>query len=158
MVPSLFEGGDLDIHQGVPHTFLAYKLLQKMACMFGILPGCSVAERIRPYLPPVTFISLHYLYFIGTCILTSVIFYCTSTPAWSITYTDSLFLVVSAMTEVLSQLPQDRHLLMRTTGWPQYRQSKPDEYFSAVDAMDAYHVRQCHIREHICGTCQEESV
>jgi hypothetical protein len=89
-----------------------------MARIFDRLRGGSIVERIRPFLPPATFISLHYLYFIGTCILTSVIFYCTSTPAWSITYTDSLFLVVSAMTEVLSLLPQESSLLIRITGWP----------------------------------------
>jgi hypothetical protein len=71
-----------------------------MARILDRLPGRGIIERIGPYLPPPNFISLHYLYFIGTCILTSIIFYCTSTPAWSITYTDSLFLVVSAMTEV----------------------------------------------------------
>jgi hypothetical protein len=73
-----------------------------MALIFDGLPGRGIARRIQPYLPPATFISLHYLYFIGSCIVTSVIFYCTSTPAWSITYTNSLFLVVSAMTEVIS--------------------------------------------------------
>lgn len=121
-----------------------------------MMPGRGIAERIGSYLPPATFISLHYLYFIGTCILTSIIFYCTSTPAWSITYTDSLFLVISAMTEVLSQLPQGLYLLMWTAGWPQYRQSKSDEYVSAVAAMDAYTVWQCHIREYLCDTYQEE--
>jgi hypothetical protein len=56
-------------------------------------------HRIRAILPPVNFINLHYLYFIGTCLVTSVIFWGSSTPARSITYTDSLYLVVSAMTE-----------------------------------------------------------
>ncbi|ETS81829.1 hypothetical protein PFICI_06831 [Pestalotiopsis fici W106-1] len=54
---------------------------------------------IRSYLPPLNFITLHYLYFITVCLVSSVIFYCSSNPRWSISYTDSLFLVISAMTE-----------------------------------------------------------
>ncbi|KAI9730396.1 MAG: hypothetical protein M1834_005906 [Cirrosporium novae-zelandiae] len=54
---------------------------------------------VRPYLPPMNFITLHYLYFISVCFLASVIFWGSSKPAHSIDYTDSLFLVVSAMTE-----------------------------------------------------------
>lgn len=63
--------------------------------------GRRALERVLPYLPEMNFIFVHYLYFIGTCIFTSIIFYVTSTPAFSIQYTDSLFLVVSAMSEVL---------------------------------------------------------
>lgn len=54
---------------------------------------------VRSYLPPLNFITLHYLYFITVCLISSVIFYCSSNPRWSISYTDSLFLVISAMTE-----------------------------------------------------------
>lgn len=49
-------------------------------------------------LPPATFITIHYAYFIGVSLLASIIFWGSSTPARSISYTDSLFLVVSAMT------------------------------------------------------------
>ena len=67
------------------------------------LPGSRLSiSRLRRsfvhYLPPLNFITLHYAYFIGTCMLCSVIFWGSSTPAKSVTYTDSLFLVVSAMT------------------------------------------------------------
>ena len=48
---------------------------------------------------PLNFITLHYAYFIGVCLFSSVIFWGSSTPPKSITYVDSLFLVVSAMTE-----------------------------------------------------------
>jgi hypothetical protein len=61
-------------------------------------------EWIAPYIPEWNFITVHYTYFIGTCLITSIIFYVSSTPAWSITYTDSLFLVISAMTEVTTRL------------------------------------------------------
>ena len=53
----------------------------------------------RKWLPPLNFISIHYAYFVGVCLLCSVIFWGSSDPAFSISYTDSLFLVVSAMTE-----------------------------------------------------------
>lgn len=45
------------------------------------------------------FITIHYAYFIIVCLVSSVVFWGSSNPAWSISYTDSLFLVVSAMTE-----------------------------------------------------------
>lgn len=63
------------------------------------LTHSSAITTLKSWLPPLNFITLHYLYFIVTLMITSVIFYCSSTPRWSITYTDSLFLVVSAMTE-----------------------------------------------------------
>ncbi|KAL8722687.1 MAG: hypothetical protein Q9225_000854 [Loekoesia sp. 1 TL-2023] len=53
---------------------------------------------ISSQLPPLNFITLHYAYFVGVSMLASLIFWGSSTPAKSISYTDSLFLVVSAMT------------------------------------------------------------
>ncbi|KAL8948112.1 MAG: hypothetical protein Q9222_005671 [Ikaeria aurantiellina] len=53
---------------------------------------------LKTQLPPLNFITLHYAYFIGVCILASLIFWGSASPARSISYTDSLFLVVSAMT------------------------------------------------------------
>lgn len=50
-------------------------------------------------LPPVNFISIHYAYFIVVCLFASLIFWGSSNPAHRISYADSLFLVVSAMTE-----------------------------------------------------------
>ncbi|KAH8881654.1 TrkH-domain-containing protein [Thozetella sp. PMI_491] len=50
-------------------------------------------------LPPLNFITIHYVYFIVVCLVSSAIFWGSSNPARSISYTDSLFLVVSAMTE-----------------------------------------------------------
>lgn len=54
---------------------------------------------IKSYLPPLNFITIHYAYFIVTCLITSVIFWGSSSPSRSIAYVDSLFLVISAMTE-----------------------------------------------------------
>ncbi|KAH0542661.1 hypothetical protein FGG08_002984 [Glutinoglossum americanum] len=58
----------------------------------------AFTKYIRPLLPPLNFITLHYAYFIGVCLITSVIFWGASTPSRSISYTDSLFFTVSAMT------------------------------------------------------------
>lgn len=52
---------------------------------------------LRRWLPPLNFITIHYLYFIGTCLLSAIIFWGSSTPARSVSFTDSLFLTVSAM-------------------------------------------------------------
>ncbi|OHE99951.1 cation transporter [Colletotrichum orchidophilum] len=59
----------------------------------------SPKSGFRSFLPPLNFITLHYAYFIGTTLLASAIFYASSNPHGSISYVDSLFLVVSAMTE-----------------------------------------------------------
>lgn len=56
-------------------------------------------SRCRSWLPPLNFITIHYAYFISVCLVSSLVFWGSSSPAWSISYTDSLFLVVSAMTE-----------------------------------------------------------
>lgn len=59
----------------------------------------QVLHELRGFLPPLNFITLHYAYFIVVVLLTSVIFWGSSNPPHSISYTDSLFLTVSAMTE-----------------------------------------------------------
>jgi hypothetical protein len=56
-------------------------------------------KTVNEYLPQLNFITIHYTYFITMCLVTSVIFWGSSSPAKSISYTDSLYLVVSAMTE-----------------------------------------------------------
>lgn len=53
---------------------------------------------LRRQLPPLNFITIHYLYFLGTCLLCAIIFWGASTPPRSVDFTDALFLVVSAMT------------------------------------------------------------
>ncbi|OJD35784.1 cation transporter [Diplodia corticola] len=61
-------------------------------------PVRKVARVLRRNLPPLNFITLHYAYFFFTCLLSAVIFWGASTPARSVSFTDSLFLCVSAMT------------------------------------------------------------
>ncbi|KAI0178498.1 TrkH-domain-containing protein [Hypoxylon sp. FL1284] len=56
-------------------------------------------RNLRPLLPPLNFITLHYAYFIVIPLLTSLIFWGSSDPRLSISYVDSLFLVTSAITE-----------------------------------------------------------
>ncbi|OBT63232.1 hypothetical protein VE03_07742 [Pseudogymnoascus sp. 23342-1-I1] len=56
-------------------------------------------RRNQSHLPPLNFITVHYAYFVVTCLVCSVIFWGASNPAQSVSYTDALFLVVSAMTE-----------------------------------------------------------
>ncbi|KAM7191114.1 Cation transport domain containing protein [Naviculisporaceae sp. PSN 640] len=74
-----------------------------MARWHGIIEDhptlAAVISYIRSILPPLNFITLHYAYFVIVCLLASVIFWGSSDPTASISYTDSLFLVVSAMTE-----------------------------------------------------------
>ncbi|KAI0402882.1 TrkH-domain-containing protein [Xylaria palmicola] len=54
---------------------------------------------LRSYLPPRNFITIHYAYFSAVSVLASFVFWVSSHPRGSISYWDSLFLVVSAMTE-----------------------------------------------------------
>ena len=63
----------------------------------GTGPLRRLARALHAKAPSLNFITLHYIYFVATCLLASVIFWGASTPARSVTYTDSLFLTVSAM-------------------------------------------------------------
>jgi potassium uptake Trk family protein len=58
----------------------------------------TILETIKPYLPPVNFITLHYAYFISMSLFGSLIFWGASNPAKSIGWWDSVFTVMSAMT------------------------------------------------------------
>ena len=62
-------------------------------------PIRRVARRAYAYLPEINFITLHYIYFIGTCLIASLILWGSATPFRSLKYTDALFLAISAMTE-----------------------------------------------------------
>lgn len=61
--------------------------------------GSSNLHFSHSLLPSLYFIHIHYAYFIGTCLLASIIFWTTSSPFQSVAYVDSLFMVISAMTE-----------------------------------------------------------
>jgi hypothetical protein len=93
---------------------MAYKLKN----FFQDLKENERVNRITSLLPPLNFITVHYSYFILTSMIFSVIFWGSSDPAKSISYTDSLFLVVSAMTEAglntvnLSQMTTFQQVLL----------------------------------------------
>ncbi len=61
--------------------------------------GALWKARVLPHFEAVSFITLHYAYFISTCMLTAIVFWGSSTPAQSVRFIDSVFLVTSAMTE-----------------------------------------------------------
>lgn len=73
---------------------------------------------IASFLPPLNFITVHYTYFFATCILFSLVLWGSSNPGMSVSFTDSLYLVVSAMTEAglnnlnLSQLTTFQQVLL----------------------------------------------
>ncbi|KAI2783746.1 TrkH-domain-containing protein [Daldinia loculata] len=58
----------------------------------------NAAYAIKPYLPPVNYITLHYAYFIGTTIVATLIFWGASAPKYSVGWWDSMFMVMSALT------------------------------------------------------------
>ncbi|KAJ8108072.1 hypothetical protein OPT61_g8426 [Boeremia exigua] len=58
----------------------------------------KIVEAVKPYTPPVNFITVHYAYFIGVSLVGSLIFWGASNPAKSIGWWDCVFMCVSAMT------------------------------------------------------------
>ncbi|AEO58566.1 hypothetical protein MYCTH_53804 [Thermothelomyces thermophilus ATCC 42464] len=55
--------------------------------------------RVRPYLPPINFITLHYAYFILSCLFFALVFWGSgSSSSVKIGFLDSLFLIMSALT------------------------------------------------------------
>ncbi|RAR09720.1 TrkH-domain-containing protein [Stemphylium lycopersici] len=58
----------------------------------------TIIETVKPYIPPVNFITLHYSYFISVTVIGTLIFWGASTPSRSIGWWDSMFMVMSAMT------------------------------------------------------------
>jgi hypothetical protein len=58
-----------------------------------------IVDIARQWLPELNFITLHYMYFIFTCLISAAIFWGVSTPARSIGFTDCLYFTVSAMSE-----------------------------------------------------------
>jgi hypothetical protein len=59
----------------------------------------NLLHRVRLHLPRPTFLLFHWTYFIATCLVSSIIFWHFSTPHGNVSYVDSLFLVVAAMTQ-----------------------------------------------------------
>ena len=139
-------------------------LTQSSALPFRLrpLPPLSRACRaIAVQLPPPNFITVHYAYFIGTCLLASVIFWGSSTPPRSISYTDSLFLTVSAMVR-LGQLESygcgKRLIPLLDISGAKYSQSFPDEYMAADHLVRVNNAWVDHLRIVRCTPSQAESI
>jgi hypothetical protein len=75
-------------------------MIEKLEEAFAALKKNEHVTNIRSFLPPLNFITIHYAYFIATCMIFSIIIWGSSHPEKSISYADSLFFAVSAMTEV----------------------------------------------------------
>lgn len=58
----------------------------------------NLGTSIKPWLPPVNYITVHYTYFILLGLVFTLIFWGSSVPALSINFWDSLFLSFSALT------------------------------------------------------------
>jgi hypothetical protein len=61
-------------------------------------PFGRAVRRVRSYLPEANFLTIHYLYFIITCLISAIIFWSAATPFRSVRFIDAVFLCVSAMT------------------------------------------------------------
>ena len=55
-------------------------------------------DYFQTHVPSTNFITLHYVYFTSVCLFSAIIFWGSSTPARSVSFTDSIFFTVSAMT------------------------------------------------------------
>jgi hypothetical protein len=58
----------------------------------------DLGTSIRPWLPPVNYITIHYAYFVLLGLAATLIFWGASRPALSIGFWDSMFLAFSALT------------------------------------------------------------
>ncbi|KAF2639691.1 TrkH-domain-containing protein [Massarina eburnea CBS 473.64] len=58
----------------------------------------ALIVKVEPYVPPINFITVHYSYFIATTVVGAAIFWGASSPPKSISWWDSLFMTMSAMT------------------------------------------------------------
>ncbi|RDL31144.1 uncharacterized protein BP5553_09933 [Venustampulla echinocandica] len=76
----------------------SYRLVRNFSRRLKYPISNDQIRKIKFYLPPVNFISIHYIYIITTSLIASIIFWGSSSPSRSITYTDSLYTTVSSMT------------------------------------------------------------
>ena len=116
-------------------------------------PVAKFHEHLRPHLPERSFITVHYTYFICTCMVSSLIIWGSATPFRSVSYTDSLFLAVSAMTLAGS-------LKLRELGsshWcdcrSQHGQSFYSQHLPAIHAFPLDHSRFSNLGIVGSGTC-----
>lgn len=91
---------DMTVHRQHRHSTEMSRTLStlKPTVLVAFRPLTRTLRFLKTQLPPVNFITLHYAYFISTCIISAIIFWGSSTPAKSVRFIDSLFLCTSAMT------------------------------------------------------------
>lgn len=75
----------------------------------------KVAGWVGKWLPPLNYITIHYTYFLGVTLASSLIYWGSSQPFNSVDYVDSLFLVTSAITNT----GLNTRNLSETTTWQQ---------------------------------------
>ncbi len=78
-------------------AFFSFKIKTAISRSSKSLSFINPILRFRPRVPRLTFLRLHWIYFVTTCLFSSVVFWASSKPHGSVSYTDSLFLVVAAM-------------------------------------------------------------
>jgi hypothetical protein len=106
-------------------------------------------------LPPANFLTLHYVYFIVTCLASSVLFYLTSTPWKKVDYVDAIFLCVSAMTgaglNTVLSLSKCKSCVEQTLmNFP--GRLINSEYFPASHSIDLAHHGLCHFHLYRCAS------
>lgn len=83
----------------MPNTSTAYTRAATILKVFRPTIPRNLLHRLRRHLPRPTFLLLHWAYIITTCMVSSIIFWNLSTPHGYVSYVDSLFLIVAAMTQ-----------------------------------------------------------
>lgn len=58
----------------------------------------DLGTNIKPWLPPVNYITVHYAYFLIVGLISTLIFWGASHPALSVGFWDSMFMAFSALT------------------------------------------------------------
>ena len=113
---------------------------------------------IKTFFGPVSFITLHYAYFIITCFIASLVFWGSSTPSQSVRYIDSVFLAVSAMTEAVSVFDLHGVPVSNIPSGPQHCQSVHAEHLAADHSLLSYHDGLFDIRLHSSSTYPKDSL
>lgn len=85
-------------NKGGSHS-IKFKFRVDSARWEAIRSGLSdLGTRVKPWLPPVNYITIHYTYFVVVGLAATLIFWGASHPALSIGFWDSMFMAFSALT------------------------------------------------------------
>ncbi|KAK6812990.1 hypothetical protein RU639_010794 [Aspergillus parasiticus] len=104
------EGIKVDIMVQIPHGLGDYTGILEVSLTGNLSPDRNspasytmqkieqLWSSIRQNCPRINFLTLHNAYFLVVCLLSSIVFWATSTPSRSVRYVDSVFFTFSAMT------------------------------------------------------------